>query len=66
MASLNPRLAFLLCRQTHSAASVPLASAAYAKDAPLTDANTATPIDLTPKQKRILEHIVRVDQAGEL
>lgn len=29
-------------------------------------ATTETPVDLTPKQRQLLERIIRVDQAGEL
>lgn len=42
-----------------------LASAAY--NGPQQKVDTSeTPADLTPKQRRIIEEIIRVDQAGEL
>lgn len=71
--------AFAPTGSTSAATKVPygdpsLASSAYLPTHPgsattteLTDASTTeTPSDLTPKQRTLLERIIRVDQAGEL
>ena len=60
-----------LLRSVHKSAkqlcrcSSTLASSAYVAPQP-SAAATSTPNDLTPKQRQIIERIIRVDQAGEI